>query len=71
MATQPVGTCHALVAVHAGDADEGNTSYAEEGESVTDDRLSFNLRLQRLPQSHGQQFGQGETVVAVAGKYGS
>lgn len=46
-------TCGALVVVHAGDADEGNTSYAEEGEAVTDDRFSFNLRRQRLPQDHG------------------
>lgn len=32
-------TCHALVAVRAGDADQGDASYAGEGETVTDDRL--------------------------------
>lgn len=46
-------TCGALVVVRAGDADEGDASYAEEGETVTGDRLSFNLRLRRLPQDHG------------------
>lgn len=50
-----VVTCHALVVVHAGDADEGNTSYAEEREeeSVTGDRFSFKVRMQLLPQNHG------------------